>query len=292
MKPRQYESCAAATYEYLVNLVFKWGIGCLGSTQILEVLRRVIARTQPVVKLLAFDRALEIQSIAWQQVCLDFGEDVAAQLLILVLLQLLGHLLTLFLLLQRIVARLGPAVGLFAMNSTLACEALVSHQAGVLPEVGRAAHVLEHGYGRLRRLHRCNTVYIGKRFEQLLVKIGLHARFVFGCIFVRFVEKLNLQQVLDWEELAGLGRVETILIHQLAEQGPDLVIQVANFVVDGLFFGFYALDDALVDAVRAEAFVQVHVMLVEEIQPQVLLHALLLWLCSGLRLWLAGIGCG
>ena len=178
------------------------------------------------------------------------------------------------------------------MESTLTCEALVSHQAGVLTEIGRAAHVLEHGYGRLRRLHRCNTVYIGKRFEQLLVKIGLHARFVFGSIFVRFVEQLNLQQVLDWEELAGLGRVEAILIHQLAEQGPDLVIQVANFVVDGLFFGFYALDDALVDAVRAEAFVQVHVMLVEEVQPQVLLHALLLWLCSCLRLWLAGIGCG
>ena len=178
------------------------------------------------------------------------------------------------------------------MESTLTCEALVSHQAGVLTEIGRAAHVLEHGNGRLRRVHRCNTVYIGKRLEQLFVQIGLHARFIFSSILFRFVEKLDLQQILDWEELAGLGRVERIFIHQLAEQGPDLVIKIANLIIDRLFFGFYAFDDALVDAVSAEALVQVHVMLIEEVQPQVLLHALLLWLCSGLRLWLIGIGCG
>ena len=112
--------------------------------------------------------------------------------------------------------------------------------------------MLQYWDGGLRRLHRVDIVDIFKRFQQLLVQIVFRTR-VYICISVavRLVEQLDLEDVLDGEELARLGRIQTILVHQLAEQVPYFGVQVADFIVYGLFFAFDTFKQVLVDAVRA-----------------------------------------
>ena len=138
------------------------------------------------------------------------------------------------------------------MDRSLALKALVAYQANMLATHVRTAHMLQYWNRWLRSLHRSDIVDIFKCFQQLLVQI-IFRTCVHICISVavRLVEQLDLEDVLDGEELAGLGRIQAILIHKLAKQVPYFVVQVANFIVYGLFFAFDAFEQVLVDAVRA-----------------------------------------
>ena len=93
------------------------------------------------------------------------------------------------------------------MDRILTSETLISHQAWVLTQIGCTAHMLKHGYRRLRCLHRGDIIYICERLEQLFVKVMLYACIILRSIIVCFIEKLDLEQILDWEKLARLGRV-------------------------------------------------------------------------------------
>ena len=56
-------------------------------------------------------------------------------------------------------------------------------------------------------MHRGDIIYICERLKQLFVKVMLYACIILRSIIVCFIEKLDLEQILDWEKLARLGRV-------------------------------------------------------------------------------------
>ena len=71
-----------------------------------------------------------------------------------------------------------------------------------------------------------------------------------------------------------MGRVETVLIHQLAKVFPNFLVQVAYFLLNLSFLSIGAFNQTIVDAADAESLLKRNIIGVDEVKPHMFKRAI------------------